>query len=122
MARKKRILIFVFLGLLISIPCWSGEETKDLMANYFHLALPGKDQATIYIQEDREFLVFPAVDNQDYLRLCSGAWRANNRKQTVTFRGNNKCRILNGTYRLSHQRDGLTLQSQEKNFVLKYLN
>src|SRR3989338_7277363 len=123
MKRTFVLAIFVGSALLMSLQSWSDvsedrshevranggfggaegfapdsiERIKELMVNHFHVALPQSEQATIYLQEDNEFLLFPTFDNKDDVHLCSGVWRADNRRRTVTFRGLNKCRILNGT-------------------------
>ncbi|MBI2339126.1 MAG: hypothetical protein HYU99_02005 [Deltaproteobacteria bacterium] len=114
--------IFFFVATLgFALPAFSGERIRDLMTNRFHVDLPKHDRGTLYVEDDNEFLFFPAFDNQDYIHLCSGRWSAGEKKKTVTFRGKNKCRYLNGTYTVSHQPDGLYLHNPERNLVLKHL-
>ena len=116
------LVFFLFSGLFFHPIGWSNERTSDLMVNHFHLALPKTDRATLYVKEDKEFLFFPTFDNQDYVQICSGSWKANNRSRTVTLRGKDKCRLLNGTYKVTHQPDGLYLHNSSKNFVLEHLD
>lgn len=122
MYRIAFLILFVVSALIFQSHGWSGERTRDMMVNHFHLSLPKTDMATVYFREDSEFFLFPLFDNQDYIQICSGSWRADNHDRTVTLRGKNKCRLLNGTYRVSHQPDGLYLHNASKNFVLKHLN
>lgn len=119
---QKYFLIFpvLILGLLgLTASALAGRVPLNVADNHFLLDLPHGDQGTVYLVADKTMLLLPAYTNKSYTHICHGRWNYNEEKQIMKISSAKKCTFMNGTYRVTRQRDNLLLKDYRQTLVFR---
>lgn len=92
---------------------------RELVTNIYQMALPGGDEATIYLANDGSLMFLPSVFNKAYAHLCWADWKFNEKKQIMRIRHATRCSLINGTYSLYRQDNYMYLKDGLKTLILR---
>lgn len=97
----------------------AGRVPLNIADNHFLLDLPYGDKGTVYLVSDHSMLLLPSYTNKSYTHICHGRWHYDEGKQTMKISEAKKCTFMNGTYRVSRQRDSLFLKNSRQTLVFR---
>ena len=111
--------LFFLLVFLIPSTADADSLSREIFTNHFEIRIGNNDKGTIYFLEDGSFTFMAAITNMDYAHDCGGAWHFSEKTGTLKVRGESLCRVLSGTYSVSHEGTKIFLNHPDKSFVLR---
>jgi len=121
MPKKYAVIFLPFFAaaLLAASPALAGKIPWNVTDNHFLLDMPYGDQGTVYLISDNTLILHPSYTNRNYTHVCHGRWNFDEDRQILKIDRAKNCTFMNGTYRVTRNRDALLLRNPQRELVFR---